>query len=525
VFDMVGGPFLPTYEDGRDLYRVTLTKDAPLDIRLSLDQGATPPTFDADLALARDLDGNGFISPSEMLFTSRQAGDDSISTTLPAGTYYVVVDQHGAYTSYQLDLDSDFDSKPSDPKPYSYMGQATDKGALVGESYFDGGFGISAGDFTDFYKFEMSAPGRFTASASDNPYYSQATGQPYLTVIQDLNGNNRYDAGEAVTPLGSMGVIDVNLPAGTYFLQVSGDGQLAAYFGRMLADYAGYSLAAARAVGDVNGPSPADQVFEDYIEQDFGAGSDVDDYYRVSLPSAYQGTFTTTGVDGEDLSLSLIRDANGNGAVDADEVLATSDALNSPYESVSAALEAGDYFVRVSGVNGSTNYRLTMNLVGEAAGPAADFNADGAVDGFDFLAWQRGVGAAGPEAAPANGDANGDQQVDGADLAVWQDEFAGGAVSAAAVRVKPAALQSFAVMGLQSEEASTELSEDPVVEPPAIINERPVTASVRLTDLTFATTGTTPVNWHVAHEHAAWEEAFSELGGALRGGRMLSRRR
>jgi hypothetical protein len=55
--------------------------------------------------------------------------------------------------------------------------------------------------------------------------------------------------------------------------------------------------------------------------------------------------------------------------------------------------------------------------------PDADFNADGQVDGHDFLAWQRGVGAA--SATSEHGDANGDGAVDGDDLAVWQEQFGG----------------------------------------------------------------------------------------------------
>lgn len=57
--------------------------------------------------------------------------------------------------------------------------------------------------------------------------------------------------------------------------------------------------------------------------------------------------------------------------------------------------------------------------VGMALG--ADFNFDGVVDGSDFLAWQRGFGAA-PGSFPA-GDATEDGVVDGADLGVWQDRF------------------------------------------------------------------------------------------------------
>ncbi|BBO31860.1 DUF7453 family protein [Lacipirellula parvula] len=51
-----------------------------------------------------------------------------------------------------------------------------------------------------------------------------------------------------------------------------------------------------------------------------------------------------------------------------------------------------------------------------------DFDGNGAVDGGDFLAWQRGYGKT-TGALPAHGDANGDGDVDAADLAAWRNAF------------------------------------------------------------------------------------------------------
>ena len=60
----------------------------------------------------------------------------------------------------------------------------------------------------------------------------------------------------------------------------------------------------------------------------------------------------------------------------------------------------------------------TVKLV---VGDSGDFDADGAVSGRDFLAWQRGFGK--PAAALADGDANMDEAVDGLDLTVWQQQY------------------------------------------------------------------------------------------------------
>lgn len=62
-----------------------------------------------------------------------------------------------------------------------------------------------------------------------------------------------------------------------------------------------------------------------------------------------------------------------------------------------------------------------------SSSPNADFDANGVVDGADFLVWQRGFGS--PGATKANGDANGDQLVNAADLAVWRGEFGGSGAS------------------------------------------------------------------------------------------------
>ena len=58
----------------------------------------------------------------------------------------------------------------------------------------------------------------------------------------------------------------------------------------------------------------------------------------------------------------------------------------------------------------------------DASQPNADFNADGTVDGADFLAWQRGFALTG-QTNYTNGDANADGLVDAADLAMWQSQF------------------------------------------------------------------------------------------------------
>ncbi len=61
------------------------------------------------------------------------------------------------------------------------------------------------------------------------------------------------------------------------------------------------------------------------------------------------------------------------------------------------------------------------NVLRGPLGP--DFDSDFAVDGRDFLTWQRNAGLT-EGATKEQGDANGDGAVDGADLLEWQDRYA-----------------------------------------------------------------------------------------------------
>jgi hypothetical protein len=80
-------------------------------------------------------------------------------------------------------------------------------------------------------------------------------------------------------------------------------------------------------------------------------------------------------------------------------------------------------------------------VAAEAASPPdvfADFNDDGAVDGTDFLIWQRNVGTLSGAGLP-QGDANGDDAVDALDLEAWKSGFGpaamGGSVAATVMTI------------------------------------------------------------------------------------------
>lgn len=60
---------------------------------------------------------------------------------------------------------------------------------------------------------------------------------------------------------------------------------------------------------------------------------------------------------------------------------------------------------------------VTLNVI-----LGADFNADGSINGADYLVWQRGLGSIG-QTDNSLGDADGNGVVDSQDLSIWRDQF------------------------------------------------------------------------------------------------------
>ncbi len=97
----------------------------------------------------------------------------------------------------------------------------------------------------------------------------------------------------------------------------------------------------------------------------------------------------------------------------------------------------------LDGAYNDTGAPIAAGDVGSGNTDNANFVADGAVDGRDFLVWQRHFGLV-DTASQGDGDATGDMAVNGFDLAVWQNQF--GPVGAAQAIPEPAALSLAAWM-------------------------------------------------------------------------------
>jgi hypothetical protein len=112
---------------------------------------------------------------------------------------------------------------------------------------------------------------------------------------------------------------------------------------------------------------------------------------------------------------------------------------------VTGDAEASAQLVQVFSPGGNTKATTSSNgafaVVPLVVANTADFDADGDIDGRDFLTWQRGFGAAGDR---ADGDADGDSFVDADDLAVWRSQFNGTSATGAAAAVpEPTSVVAF----------------------------------------------------------------------------------
>ena len=75
----------------------------------------------------------------------------------------------------------------------------------------------------------------------------------------------------------------------------------------------------------------------------------------------------------------------------------------------------------VEKLNGERDFVLALSDLDISLPDNADFDANGTVDGIDFLTWQRGSGAT-SGADSTDGDADNDGDVDADDLLVWQNQ-------------------------------------------------------------------------------------------------------
>ncbi len=366
--------------DPNDYYRFTI--DAPSEFTLSVSQ----LTANADVQLVRDGNANSQVDPDEIAATSAQPGSshEQISRTLEPGVYFVRVFASSPATNYTVQLQA-IRVVPPDAAG-DQPARARDMGALNDTVLLDDFIGIV--DPNDYYRFTIDAPSDLVLSLS------QLTANADVQLIRDGNQNSQVDAGEivAVSAQASTAAEQIRrtLQPGTYFVWVYTNSPATNYALQLQVtlfappDQAGNNPASARNLGLLNGTTQP---------SDFVGIVDPEDYYRFNLDTAANFSLILSQL-AADADVQLVRDADENGQIGADEIVAASTQPGNLAEQISRTLEPGTYFVRVYADSPATNYTLRLQATRvvppDEAGnrPASARNLgelSSSVDARDFL--------------------------------------------------------------------------------------------------------------------------------------------
>jgi uncharacterized protein (DUF2141 family) len=336
--------------DRWDNYSFTLNEKRPFYMTFNETGGS------AVVSLYRDGNGNNKLDSGELIESTTSGSTGTMIRGLSEGKYFVQVASPVGGGKYTLYMQAKADAVGNT------LGGAKNLGTVDGLAKTQDEY-ITVSDMNDYYKFTASAKGSITATLNSWLGFDEA-----LALIKDSNGNGSVDSGDTlVNTQGTLSRLDritTNINAGTYFLRVYVTGPFnlrsptaGRYSLSFFTDYAGNTQPTARDAGTLSGS----KTYKDYATQNYGAGSDQHDYYKFKLSSSKTFSAKMVGeLSGEDLDMQLYKDSNNNGKLDANEILSVSAKKNSPNESLSKSLGAGTYFLRVYGVNGDTNYSLTL---------------------------------------------------------------------------------------------------------------------------------------------------------------------
>jgi hypothetical protein len=127
----------------------------------------------------------------------------------------------------------------------------------------------------------------------------------------------------------------------------------------------------------------------------FVGDEDYNDYFRFTVTNPSVLEVNLTGLAGDsDVDLELYRDADGDGELGTDEIVASSAQSGNAAESISnMLLQSGDYFLAVTQFEGNSNYTLSVagtagtprDLAGDSAATARVLPTDGDTALNDFV--------------------------------------------------------------------------------------------------------------------------------------------
>jgi serine protease len=317
---------------------------------------------DADLQLFQDANQDGRLDSNEQLRRSAKAGTsaDQISiAALAPGTYYLRVSPYlSSSTSYNLTATTSF------VESGDTIDTATEVGILSGRTILTGSVGTD--DQRDIYSIRLNDTSNLEVTLSG------LSRDADLRIYRDANTNGVLDPTELLGSSVALGIQNeqvnlTGLAAGNYFVSIAQYGGDTSYALSMTSDTAGSTLGTARNLGNLS----ASQTITDFV-----GSSDSTDTYRFQLTNSSNVQIKLDNLF-EDADITLIRDRNGNGAIDAGETLGSSILSGRQADTIALNnLVAGSYFVVVDrGLStANTNYRL--NLAANAVGNLQRFEGD-----------------------------------------------------------------------------------------------------------------------------------------------------
>lgn len=342
-------------EDDTDVFRFAIGSPRQVGMQLG------PRNEPIAIRLGQDLNGNGTLDGNEQILDRilEVSGGELLKVNLGVGTHFLVLNPliQDEGTNYALTL---FNAPPDNAG--NSLTEARDLAGLPAQQTFvdfvgDGSIN-SMDDLDDFYRFTPGLNGEFVLNAQ----LTNLTANANLQLIRDDNRNGIINAGEVLFTTTTVGtapdfIIRTLLTAGTHYLRVfRADGQADYSLRVSLAsiDTAGNSLDAAASIG----------VLTDRINEENHFVGDIDnlDFFRFSVNSPCELHANLNGnANSSAVIWSIIRDADNDGTVDSNEILASrtddgaSDFLHGLFLPV-----AGNYFLRVGTLSGESRYDFEL---------------------------------------------------------------------------------------------------------------------------------------------------------------------
>lgn len=347
--------------DDVDYYKFSLNQISDFNATLSgLSQYVT-------LNLIYDANGNNLIDTNERLSSAygSSSGNAILSTTLPAGNYFVEVDYGGSYdasTNYQLTL-------AQTPRPGNL---ATDPGSSSNTAYdlgtLSGTFSaidlVGLIDANDFYKFKVDQIGDFNVNLGG---LAQSAS---LSLIYDANGNGLADSSD---PSFSSNYysgyskenpsISTSLPIGTYFVSVSSSSSTNnTRYELNLSQTPQPGNLASDPGANANNAYNLGAISSTRTVKDVTGSFDTKDVYKFSIGKVNSLTVNSVAnFPDYSASMELYFDANKNNIIDDGEYLDTDYSPSNGTISRTNPTE-GDYFVFMNHRDSGSNERYELTI-------------------------------------------------------------------------------------------------------------------------------------------------------------------